>query len=92
MLKPSLIYAYIYIDAYMFFKHIVFFSSRELIQGFSRELQRLERFARAACAKDRRYQEVLFPPKKHTDGDFFSFFFSFFCFFCVFFLVVFARD
>lgn len=27
-------------------------------QGFSRELQRLERFARAACAKDRRYQEV----------------------------------
>eukprot|EP00434_Breviolum_minutum_P020079 symbB.v1.2.017711.t1/scaffold1384.1/size122353/1 len=28
-------------------------------EGFSRELQRLERFARAACAKDRRYQEVL---------------------------------
>ena len=65
----------------MFFKHIVF-SSGELIQGFSRELQRLERFARAACAKDRRYQEVLFPPKKHTDGDFFHFFhFFFLCFF-----------
>jgi len=29
-----------------------------ILQGFSRELQRLERFARAACAKDRRYQEV----------------------------------
>lgn len=33
--------------------------SMEEQEGFSRELQRLERFARAACAKDRRYQEVL---------------------------------
>ena len=28
------------------------------LQGFDRELRRLERFARAACAKDKRYQEV----------------------------------
>ena len=28
-------------------------------QGFGSELRRLERFLRAACAKDRRYQELL---------------------------------
>ena len=42
-----------------------------MIQGFSRELQRLERFARAACAKDRRYQEVRCswdPPVLHGPG------------------------
>ncbi|CAJ1376899.1 unnamed protein product [Effrenium voratum] len=32
---------------------------QNLAEGFDRELRRLERFARAACAKDKRYQEVL---------------------------------
>eukprot|EP00438_Fugacium_kawagutii_P002059 Skav212340 [mRNA] locus=scaffold1488:128703:136906:+ [translate_table: standard] len=34
------------------------FAAFAVLQGFSRELHRLERFARAACAKDRRYHEA----------------------------------